>query len=198
MMLTPKGAIACALAIAGFLLACPPARAMEEFNAIVTIDELCALIACRPASEIMMRRDDGEGDIAIKTKKSPHVFQGVVTVLSGEANRYDIDVREGAIRDIRLSRYPGDAAALFSLELGQPAALAGGASELRVMNPLPLPLTLLIEAVRPGKTEPEPPLVCAVAAGSLFPLRFDYPVYQVVVDLDLAAERALTGQCRAI
>lgn len=186
---------ASALTVAG-LVVLSPVRAMEESNAIVTIDELCVLMTCRPASEIAMRRDHGEPDIVIQTKKSPHVFQGIVTLVSGESNRYDIDVREGVIRDIRLSRNAGDAARI-AIALDQPAELADGASELRVTNSLPWPLTLRLDAVRPARKEAEPPRVCTVAAESLFKLRFNYPVYQVVIDLDLAAGQTLADRCQA-
>lgn len=184
---------ALAVATLGIL---PPARAMEEFNAIVTIDELCVLMACRPAGEIVMRRDHGESDIVIQTKKSPHVFQGIVTLVSGESNRYDIDVREGSIRDIRLSRNVGDAVQV-AIALDQPAELEDGASELQITNPLPWPLTLRLDALRPAKKEPELTRVCAVAADSHFKLRFNYPVFQVVIDFDLAAGQTLAGNCQA-
>lgn len=189
------GRAASALTVAG-LVVLSPVWAMEESNAIVTIDELCVLMACRPASEIAMRRGHGEPDLVIQTKKSPHVFQGIVTLVSGESNRYDIDVREGAIHDIRLSRNAGDAAR-FAIALDQPAELADGASELRVTNSLPWPLTLRLDAVRPARKEAEPPRVCAVAAESLFKLRFNYPVYQVAIDLDLAAGQTLADHCQA-
>ena len=189
------GRAASALAVAG-LVVFSPARAMEESNAIVTIDELCVLMACRPAREIVMRRGPGEPDIVIQTKKSPHVFQGIVTLVSGESNPYVIDVREGAIRDIRLWHDVGDAARL-SIALDQPAELADGASELRVTNSLPWPLTLRLDALRPARKEPEPTRVCAVAADSLFKLRFNYPVHQVVIDLDLAAGQTLADHCQA-
>lgn len=189
------GRLVSALAVAT-LWSISPARAMEESNAIVTIDELCALMACRPAGETVMRRNRGESDIMIPTRKSPHVFQGIVTLVSGESNRYDIDVREGTIRDIRLSHNAGDAAR-FAIELDQPTESADGASELRVTNSLPWPLTLRLDALRPTRKEPEPTRVCAVAADSLFKLRFNYPVYQVVIDLDLAAGQTLADHCQA-
>ncbi len=169
---------------------------MEESNSIVTIDELCALMACRPAGDTVMRQNRGEGDILIPTRKSPHVFQGIVTLISGESNRYDIDVREGTIRDIRLS-HDADDAARFAIALDQPTELVDGASELRVANSLPWPMTLRLDALRPTRKEPEPTRVCAVAADSLFKLRFNYPVYQVVIDLDLAAGQTLADHCQA-
>ena len=172
-----------------------PAWAMEEFNAIVTIDELCVLMACRPASEIAMRRDHGESDIVIQVKKSPHVFQGIVTLVSGESNRYDIDVREGVIRDIRLSQYVGDAARL-AMALDQPEERADGASELRVKNSLPWPLMVRLDAVRPARKESEPSRVCAIAAESFFKLRFTYPVYQIMIDFDLAAGQTFADECQ--
>lgn len=195
MIFRPNGRFVSAFTVAS-LVALSPVRAMEESNAIVTIDELCALMACRPASEIVMRRSQGESDIVIPIRKSPHVFQGIVTLVSGEFNRYDIDVREGAIRDIRLSHNAGDAAR-FAIALDQPTELADGTSELRVTNSLPWPLTLRLDALRPARKEPEPTRVCAVAADSLFKLRFNYPVYQVVIDLDLAAGQTLADHCQA-
>lgn len=194
MISVPSGRLVSTLVIAA-LGGLSPAQAMEESNAIVTIDELCALMACRSASEIVMRRNQGESDIVIPTRKSPHVFQGIITLVSGESNRYDIDVREGAIRDVRLSQHAGDAAR-FAISLDQPTELADGASELRVTNSLPWPLTLRLDALRPARRNPEPTRVCAVAADSLFKLSFNYPVYQVVVDLDLAAGQTLADHCQ--
>lgn len=190
-----NGRFVSALTVAG-LVVFSPASAMEEFNAIVTIDEICALIACRPASETAMRQGSDRSDIVIQTRMSPHVFQGIVTLVSGESNHYDIDVREGSIRDIRLSRNVGDLAP-FAIALDQPAELAGGASELRISNPLPWALTVRLQAVRPSGKEPDPPRVCTVAAESLFRLRFDYPVYQVMLDLELAAGQTLADHCQA-
>lgn len=174
-----------------------PLQAMEEFNAIVTIDELCALMACRPAGRIAMRRGDAAGTIVIETKKSPYVFQGTLTVFSGEANRYELDIRAGTLHDIRLSRH-ASADWHLALKLSQTESRADAGSVFSIANPLPVPLTLRLDPVRPGATKPEPTIICEVAAASSLPLDFGYPVFQLVVDLELAKEAGSPGQCRTV
>lgn len=175
-----------------------PAPAMEEFNTIVTIDEICALMACRSPATIRLRGATPETDTIVRVPKSPYVFQGVMNVVLGERIAYGIDVREGQVRDMR-RLHPEPAGRFFVLALDQPDPAQRQASELRLHNGLDQPVTFKLEVVRGGNKDPEPGLPCAVASGVDFALRIGFPVFQAfVTDLEVDAEAPEPpGICRA-
>lgn len=82
------------------------AASMEEPNSIVTMDEICGLMACRQPTTVRIRGTTAAADADLAIPRAPHVFQGVINLVAGERNAYLLDVRDDEVRDIRSARPP--------------------------------------------------------------------------------------------
>lgn len=186
-----------ALALAGLGGWPVPAASMEEPNSIVSMDEICGLVACRKPTTVRIRGATAAADADMAIPRAPHVFQGVINLLAGERNAYALDVREDEVRDIR--RFPAETpGSNFWLSLGQPEDIQRGRSEFRLSSKLDHAVTFRLSLVRAGRREPEPDLECQAAGGQELILQIQFPVVQAfVVDLDIAKDgAALAGTCR--
>lgn len=185
-----------ALALAGLGGWPLSAASMEEPNSIVTLDEICGLMACRKPTTVRIRGTTAAADADIAIPRAPHVFQGVINLVAGERNAYLLDVRDDEVRDIR--RFPAETpGSNLWIGLAQPETIQRGRSELRLGSNLDRAVAFRLSLVRAGRREPEPDLECQAAAGQEFSLQIEFPVVQAFVDLDIAKEGAtFAGTCR--
>lgn len=174
------------------------AVSMEEPNSIVTLDEICGLMACRQPTTVRMRGITAAADADIEIPRAPHVFQGVINLVAGERNAYLLDLRDDEVRDIR--RFPAETpGSSFWIALGQPETIQRGHSEFRLNSKLDRAVTFRLSLMRAGRHEPEPDFECHAAGGQELSLHVEFPVLRAfVVDLDIAKDGPpLVAICRA-
>lgn len=184
-------AIAASLVVQG-----QTAVAMEEFNTIVTTDEICALMACRKPTSVLVYGATPDHDLTIPTPKSPFVFQGVINLVLGERIAYILDVRDDLIRDMR-RLYPEPPGQYFSISLNQQGVEPRGNSRFSLHNVLDQPVTFGLDIVKAGNKAPEPRLTCSVAARTELILSVGFAAYQVfITELEIANNvKEASGGC---
>lgn len=179
---------------AGALLALLPlaASAMEGHDPIVSIDEVCVLMACRAPARV--RLEGPGGPVEADFGKSPYVFQGVVSVLAGETLLLEAEVREGELYNLRHVKAVAQPAGTLRVGLRQVAA--GPRMALSLHNPFDRPMWMRAAVLLANGRVPENREGCRIPPGAQGTQTWTEPVLQAfLVDLRFA-EAADTSPCR--
>lgn len=174
---------ACAAAMAS------GAGAMEGHESPVSIDEVCVLLACRPATHVHLEGGAGQAPLDAEFQKTPYVFHGVVSVLPGESLFLEGEVRDDDIANLRYVKDVADPRHTLTVGFRQVVDQDRPRMLLSIANPFDRPVLYRAVVMLPGARVPVDRDTCPVQPRTQRSESWPEPVVQVfLIDLRFATE----------
>jgi hypothetical protein len=177
------------LAFAASAAAAFGATAMEGDEPLVTMDEVCVLLACRPPTHVHLEGSAGHAPVSMDFQKSPYIFHGVVSVLPGESLMMEGNPSEDDLANLHYVKDVADPKHTLVVSFRQIVEQGRARMLLSIANPFDRPVLYRAALMLPGKRMPEDRTACAVKAGGQRIESWPEPVVQLfLIDLHFATD----------
>jgi hypothetical protein len=182
----------CLLAGAAALGVDPPAPPQ-------TVEQVCKLTVCRPATEIKLNMGQGRYYV-IDQPMAPYTYDGVINVIANETVAINAKTKDDKILDFNYVPDAGKATPVIVTRLQQYVDSKGQNSMLlSVTNPFDRPLVYTATIQPAGKKQFQPTSICPVQAHRVGEETWPYPLVQVLLKdfRFLAKDEAIDKDCLA-
>ena len=155
--------------------------------------EACSEVVCRPVRYVLLEADDGTR-VQVPVADDPYVYEGRISILTGEAFRVAPTVAQDRIVDLVYLGETQSPVRTFDLSLGR----QGGFVVLEFENPFSRDIQFQVAARRNGAYQPADQVFCVVRGSQRGTVDWVGGVDAVLIhDVAFAASTIIPGRrCR--
>jgi hypothetical protein len=163
------------------MLACADALGADPAAQPPSVDQVCKLTTCRPATKIKL--DMGHDRYyVVDQPAAPYTFDGMINVLAGETVTVSASAKGDKLADLRYVPEPGKEAPVVVARLQQYVDNQGQYSMLlTVTNPFDRPLVYTANIQPAGRNSFLPSSICPISPHRIGAETWSYPLVQVLL-----------------